>query len=109
MNMINLSAKVKQKRGNLGLRAAADQIGITHTTLSRVESGKLPDMNTFEKLCAWLGMEPNDFFTVSNTALGMAQTPVAHYRAKKTMGAVTGMHLGELITKVHEAAKHRVS
>jgi DNA-binding Xre family transcriptional regulator len=107
--MKELSLMVKKKRGDLGLRAAADQIGITHTTLSRVESGKLPDLNTFTKICNWLGVQPNEIlgFSSSRTSKAVAALPVAHYRAKKTMGPETAQHLAELIIKVHEAVGNR--
>lgn len=96
---------VKRKRGELGLRTAADQIGITHTTLSRVEAGNLPDLNTFIKICKWLGVEPNEIlgFSGSPTGTPAASLPVAHYRAKKTMGTKTAQHLAELIVKIHGA------
>lgn len=97
---------VKRKRGDLGLRTVASQIGITHTTLSRVEAGNLPDLNTFIRICKWLGVEPNDIlgFPDKSSAGHANQLPVAHYRAKKTMGPKTAQHLAELIVKVHGAA-----
>lgn len=97
---------VKRKRGDLGLRTAADQIGITHTTLSRVEAGNLPDLNTFIKICKWLGVQPNEVLGFAGDSAGAppASLPVAHYRAKKTMGTKTAQHLAELIVKIHGAA-----
>src|SRR6266702_2098100 len=109
--MRELSLMVKNKRGDMGLRVAAEQIGITRTTLSRVESGKLPDLNTFTKICNWLGVEPNDIlgFSASKNTVAAKSMPVAHYRAKKTMSPETAQHLAELIIKVHEAAGSRIS
>lgn len=44
-----LSAMVRTKRGSSGLRAAAAKLGneVSPSTLSRIENGKVPDMETF--------------------------------------------------------------
>ena len=47
-----LSAMVRAKRGSMGLRAAAEEIGdISASTLSRIEQGRIPDLDTFFRLC----------------------------------------------------------
>jgi DNA-binding Xre family transcriptional regulator len=108
--MQELSLMVKKKRGDDGLRKAAAEIGITHTTLSRVESGKVPDLKTFGRICKWLGVEPNQilgFTQTSPTKVVPHASPIAHYRAQKTMGPETAQHLGVLIVKIHEALAQR--
>lgn len=107
--MKDLSILVRKRRGERGLRSAADEIGITHTTLSRVESGKLPDIKTFILICKWLGIDPNEILGFSDIKNSVRQSsvPVAHYRAKKTMSPATTKHLAELIVKVHEASISR--
>lgn len=56
------SQLIRQKRGSKNLRDTAKEIGdVSLSTLSRVEQGKLPDLSTFLKICAWLEMSPNDF------------------------------------------------
>lgn len=95
---------VKRKRGDIGLRKAAQQIGITHTTLSRIESGKIPDLKTFGLLCRWLEVDPSDvlgFSGKSTTSKNTLSEPAAHYRAQKTMSMETAKHLGVLITRIH--------
>ena len=54
----NLGTIVREKRGSRGLRIVAGEIGTTAPTLSRIESGKMPDLQTFGKLCRWLGVDP---------------------------------------------------
>ncbi|MBL8000428.1 MAG: helix-turn-helix transcriptional regulator [Flavobacteriales bacterium] len=62
LNTELLATMIRKKRGDLGLRAAADEIGdISAPTLSRVEAGNVPDVDTFLKLCRWLGMDPSTF------------------------------------------------
>lgn len=56
--MINLALSIKEKRGDRGLREVANEIGISHATLSRIENGKLPDIETFKKICEWLNVDP---------------------------------------------------
>lgn len=41
---------------------AAKQIGISKATLSRLEKSKIPDIETFGKVCNWLKTEPNKYF-----------------------------------------------
>lgn len=108
--MKELSLLVKQRRGDIGLRTAAEEIGITHTTLSRVEAGNIPDLTTFTKLCKWLEVDPNDILGVQapNTISPILLMPVAHYRAQKTMGPDTAQGLGTLIMRIHEAASQRI-
>ena len=54
----NLGTIVREKRGSRGLRMVASEIGTSAPTLSRIESGKMPDLQTFGKLCRWLGLDP---------------------------------------------------
>ena len=63
LDTIKLAQMVKSKRGDLPLRDAAKAIkGVSASTLSRVEQGKLPDIDTFFKICEWLQV-PTDFFS----------------------------------------------
>ena len=50
----------------MGIRAAAREIGISPSTLSRVEKGHVPDVGTLEKVCAWLGEETSRFTGLGN-------------------------------------------
>lgn len=47
---------------NLRLREAAMQIGISASTLSRIENCKKCDVETFAKCCVWLGTKPETYF-----------------------------------------------
>jgi len=52
-------------------RQAAMQIGISASTLSRIEKGKLPDADTFLKICDWINrnskydLSPYDFSEIN--------------------------------------------
>jgi len=55
INVRELAALVRSKRGLRGLRATAQEIGISAATLSRVEQAKTPDLETLTALwpLAW--------------------------------------------------------
>lgn len=44
------------------LRDIESIVGISASTLSRMENGKQPDLDTFMKLCATCGLEPGNYF-----------------------------------------------
>ena len=48
LNTELLATMLKDKRGNKGLRAISQEIGgVSFATLSRIEQGKIPDVDTF--------------------------------------------------------------
>ena len=64
LNTDLFSSTIKSKRGKKGLRDTATEIGnISPATLSRVEQGNLPDVDTFIKICKWLEVSTDTFIT----------------------------------------------
>lgn len=62
LNTKLLASMLKSKRGDKGLRETAEEIGsVSLATLSRVEKGNLPDVETFITLCKWLGVSTETF------------------------------------------------
>jgi transcriptional regulator with XRE-family HTH domain len=59
-----LGALLRQRRAETGqsLRDVAAETGVPFATLSRVESGRLPDLTTFRNIVTWLGIPPERFF-----------------------------------------------
>lgn len=109
--MEDLSLRVRAKRGSKGIRAAAAEIGISHMTLARIESGKLPDLTTFQLVCRWLEIDPNSILGFSSDTsrrapLGM---PVVQFRAEKALSPQTAQHLAELILAIQAQASPKVS
>ena len=51
-------------KDKLTLRQAADQIGASAATISRVEHAHVPDMGTFCKICAWICADAKIYFIV---------------------------------------------
>jgi transcriptional regulator with XRE-family HTH domain len=94
MNIDDLAPMVLRKRGNMGVRAAAKEIGISPTTLTRIEKGNVPDVATLEKICTWLGEEPAQF-----TGVGTLQIA---FRNEKTVPLKTAKSLAKLIERASE-------
>jgi transcriptional regulator with XRE-family HTH domain len=68
LDIEKLAHLVRSKRGRRGLRETAQAIGnVSPSTISRVENGKTPDMETFLALCDWLEVPPAEL--IKNTDL----------------------------------------
>ena len=94
MNVDDLAHHVLRTRGSMGIRAAANEIGISPTTLSRIERGHIPDMKTLDKICQWVGESPEKF-----TGIGGLQIA---FKSKTTMEPKTAKSLANLITLASE-------
>ena len=57
----SLGTIVRERRGHRKLREVAEEIRISPATLMRVETGRIPDVGTFGKICAWLSIDPGSF------------------------------------------------
>jgi transcriptional regulator with XRE-family HTH domain len=102
MSLENLGRLVLKKRGDRGIRAVAKEIGVSPSTLSRVENGHLPDLENYQKICQWLGVDASSI--VGNSQSG-ARANVARVHFKKD-GAIrqeTAEALAELILAAQRA------
>ncbi|MBK8945439.1 MAG: helix-turn-helix transcriptional regulator [Ignavibacteriae bacterium] len=85
-----LATMLKTKRGTLGLRGLAYEIGgVSASTLSRIEQGKLPDIDTFLKVCEWLEVSPDFFSKNKKGDYNTKEKVVAHLRADKNLSQET--------------------
>lgn len=96
----SLGAMVRERRGSQTLRVVAKEIGVSPATLLRVESGRIPDVATFGRICRWLEIDPGVFLgSKSASERGNATIQVsAHLRAdqnpqRETMQALAQMLL----------------
>ena len=61
LDIEKLASLVRTKRRERGLREVSKEIGtVSPSTISRVENGKVPDIDTFLILCDWLNVSPAD-------------------------------------------------
>lgn len=102
--LANLGTRVKKHRGDKTLREAAKEIGIGPATLMRVETGRVPDVDTFGKLCRWLNVDPGVFlgFTPQQTTRPTSSSSAAlvvsaHLRADSTQSPETAQALARMI------------
>ena len=106
-----LAAMVIAKRKGRGLRAVAAEIGgVSASTLSRVEQAKVPDLETFMRLCKWLGVSPDEF--TDRTPEGAPpedeprmETIAAHLRADRTLDRATAQALERMVRLAYTAAE----
>jgi transcriptional regulator with XRE-family HTH domain len=94
------------RRGSRGVRAVAADIGVSHATLSRVENGHMPDLETFAKICRWLDKDPRDFLGIEKNERSQPKA-VVHFRKKRTVSKETAVALGELILAAQNAVAAR--
>lgn len=115
VNLAKLSATLRTKRGDKGLRAVAEEIGgVSASTLSRIEQGNVPDLDTFMKICRWLRVPPDEFGSsgkqttfsaaVAPNATDTSQLIEAHFRAEKILPPDTIAALSEMIRLAYKAA-----
>lgn len=64
--IIRLSSRLAAKRDLRGVREVAAEIGISPATVSRVERGHSPDLETFAKICRWLDVDPGEVLGFTN-------------------------------------------
>jgi transcriptional regulator with XRE-family HTH domain len=100
----SLGRAFKEKRGDQGLRAVAAEIGVSPSTLTRVEQGNIPDLETFGKLCKWMSVDPNDFLGIerSNEKASSFKCS-AHFKMDKTLSEETAHSLADLILSAQRA------
>jgi transcriptional regulator with XRE-family HTH domain len=109
------AAQIRRQRGNRGLREIAQEIGeISASTLSRIENGNIPDLDTFIRVCRWLGLSP-DTFIIGGTNVDVSQVSSeseskktlikAHLRADRTLDPKTAEALVRMIELAYEQAE----
>jgi len=104
-----LSRMIRTKRGKLGLRAVAVEIGgVSASTLSRVEQGKVPDLETFIRICKWLDVSADHFTSDDDHAINAKKNNtsddiVAHLRADRTLDPQTADALVKMIQIAYDA------
>ena len=97
-----LGRRVADKRGTRKVRETAKEIGITHSTLLRIEAGYLPDLDTFRKVCEWLEVDAGAVLGVKTVTPGMPQASV-HFRKDQTLKPETAQALADLILTAQRA------
>ena len=94
-----LGGLVRDRRGSRKLRETAAEIGVSPATLLRVESGRIPDVPTFGKLCSWLEVDPKSFLGMhegpATPSKGVAMS--AHFKADRNPQEATIRALAQML------------
>src|SRR5271170_2482362 len=106
LSIEELGRLVAIKRGARGIRAVAADVGTSPATLSRVENGHMPDLETFAKICKWLGKDPREFLGFEREEAAPPQA-VVQFKKDRTVSKETAMALGELILAAQNAMRAR--
>lgn len=93
---------LRAQRGDRGVREVAKEIGISPATLSRVERGKVPDLDTFGRICRWMKIDPGDVLgrpqpLPERVERSEMSAPAVHFKADRTMSRQAADALAEMI------------
>lgn len=100
LNTELLAGMLKNKRADKGLRAVAVEIGgVSAATLSRIEQGKIPDVDTFIRICKWLDVTTDTFIIsdINKKPISTKEQVVAHLRAERELSRETVNMLIQMI------------
>ena len=99
----SLGETLRTRRGPRGIRTVAAEIKISTATLSRIENGHLPDLETFRRVCEWLGADPSSVLGFQTAAPPATTVSQVHFKKKKTQSRDTLRTLGEMIAAAQHA------
>ena len=103
LSLHQLGERLRQERGSRGIREVAAEIAVSPATLSRVERGNVPDIDTFAKMCRWLRIDPAEVLGVevpAGSGRGAREgrlVATAHFRAGQTTSPRLAKALAEMI------------
>lgn len=99
-----LGQMLRERRGALSLRQAAAEAGVSFSTFARVEDGSQPDLVSFTKLCAWLGLPPSQFFSpVATRRQNPVEVAVAHLHADPRLRPDHADKIAAMLRSMYEA------
>jgi transcriptional regulator with XRE-family HTH domain len=107
----SLVAALNAEREDRGLswRKLAQEAGVNPSSLTRMQQGKMPDVNTFTALLHWLRMPAEEFTTATKRAASAKPNPMAVVstllRGKREMTPEALKALGELVQAAFKFSK----
>lgn len=102
LTLHQLGEVLRERRGSRGIREVAAEIAISPATLSRVERGHLPDLNTFGLICKWLEIDPAEVLQINPrrenpAAPNQGISANVHFKGGQTSSPALAKALAELI------------
>lgn len=102
LDLAQLSRLVRERRGRQSLRQAAAEAGVSFSTMARVEDGAHPDLASFTRLCAWLGLPPSYFFTpVTQRVVDPLDEALAHLQADPRLTREAATAIGGVLKEMY--------
>jgi transcriptional regulator with XRE-family HTH domain len=99
----------ERKTKGLSWRQLAKAAGVSPSTLTRMQQGKSPDVNTFSALATWLNIPAERFYTEHSHHLTQHENPMAVIstllRGKKKMNPKAVSALQELVIAAFKLSK----
>lgn len=103
LDLTQLGAMLRERRGKLSLRQAAAEAGVSFSTFTRIEAGAQPDLTSFTLLCGWLGISPGQFFTpVTERQLAPIDEAIAHLSADPRLEADAASKIADVLRNMYE-------
>ncbi|MEW6313004.1 MAG: helix-turn-helix transcriptional regulator [Pseudomonadota bacterium] len=102
LSLESLGRLVAERRGGMGIREAANEIGISPATLSRVENGHLPNLEHLQLICKWLNIDPGSLLGSKPTVVSQPSARV-HFRKDAAIPLETAQSLANMILAAQRA------
>jgi transcriptional regulator with XRE-family HTH domain len=102
LSVHSLGRLALERRAQRGIREVASEIGLSPATLSRVERGKMPDLETFGKICKWLRVDPASVLGIAPVTSDSSGLSV-HFRKDQAISPETAKALAQMILAAQRA------
>lgn len=103
LDLAQLGAMLRMRRGKLSLRQAAAEAGVSFSTFTRIEAGAQPDLTSFTLLCAWLGVSPGEFFTpVTERQVDPIDEAIAHLSADPRLEPESASKIASVLRDMYD-------
>ncbi|WP_428343177.1 helix-turn-helix domain-containing protein [Mycobacterium sp.] len=104
LDISQLGPMLREHRGNLSLRQAAQEANVSFSTFSRVEAGSQPDLTSFTLLCAWLGVPPSHFFAPAPAReVAPIDVVVSHLSSDPRLAPDAARKITEMLRSMYQA------
>jgi transcriptional regulator with XRE-family HTH domain len=104
LDAASLGRVIRAHRGDRSMRQAAAEAGVSLSTISRVESGALPDLASFTALCAWAGVPASQFFTpIAERQDTPVEIAIAHLAADPRLAPEHASSIASVIRQMYNA------
>lgn len=112
---VRLASLVRQRRERRPVPEVAEEIGISPSSLTRIEVGGLPNLSTFVKVCVWLKIDPAEILGISFRRCEADTGPeknlrvsAVHLLAGQALPEAAAHDLAQLIISAHRELARRI-